>query len=446
MTYELDSEEVTINATAEVKPDDVVRMNHPDKGAKGKDKRAGMGKGDNWKWAWKPGTSKGPLDLLLGGGETEDFLDRRGTKKEDVNINDDKQGFTMNMDKETDNDVDMGAREIKDGRNNNKYKRPGPRDLFKMIRLKPLEDKCCANDQKMGKVVSCIVVVLNPNIFKNMTAGFVVNGIPFSYSGPNGNGRSYFIYKGEPTYQFMNGFNGDKYKFGKAVISNSVNLPHIADFRMGSDSGSGFTDFSVEKCQNSLFVFKQIEYVKEDKELTTTPATVTSIDIENIFRLFKKRQCIMAYNKKLTDQGIEALTKAETQNFRECKDDLIELIDNLKNMDFQGFLDHLDELEDYIDELDDQDNHTDEIAAHIAHFNEGNKSNILYLFGTIYFHTSGSNSMRTEANISDESKFKFIQGKDKVVGMIEMEEMMDEMSREDNNEDNKRKNFNGEQG
>ena len=54
--------------------------------------------------------------------------------------------------------------------------------------------------------------------------------------------------------------------------------------------------------------------------------------------------------------------------------------------------------------------------------------------------------MGTEANISDEPKFKFIQGKDKVVGMIEMEEMMDEISREDNHEDNKRKNFNGEQG
>ena len=73
-------------------------------------------------------------------------------------------------------------------------------------------------------------------------------------------------------------------------------------------------------------------------------------------------------------------------------------------------------------------------------------NNIRYLFGTIYFHTLGSNSMGTEASISDEPKFKFIQGKDKVVGMIEMEEMMDEMSREDNNEDNKRKNFNGEQG
>ena len=177
----------------------------------------------------------------------------------------------------------------------------------------------------------------------------------------------------------MNGFNGDKYKFGKAVISDSVNLPHIADFRMGSDSGSGFTDFSVEKCQR-FYVFKQIEYVMEDKELTTTPATVTSIDIENdienIFRLFKKRQCIMAYNKKLTDQGIEyeALTKAEKQNFRECKDDLIDLIDNLKNMDFQEFLDHLDELEDYIDELDDHtnglDNHTDDLDAHV---NEGSK-------------------------------------------------------------------------
>ena len=64
----------------------------------------------------------------------------------------------------------------------------------------------------------------------------------------------------------------------------------------------------------------------------------------------------------------------------------------------------------------------------------------------MYFHTLGSDSMGTEAKLSEESKFKFIQGKDKVVGMIEMEEMMDEMSREDNNEDNKRKNFNGEQG
>ena len=434
MTYELDSEEVTINATAEVKPDDVVRMNHPDKGAKGKDKRAGMGKGDNWKWAWKPGTAKEPLDLLLGGGETEDFLDKRGTK-EDVNINDDKRAFTMNMDKETDNDVDKGGRGSKEWEWNKKptWSRPGSRDLFNMIKLRPLEDKCCAHDQKKGKVVSCIDVVLNPNMrnFENLKAGFVVNGIPFSYSGPNGDGRSYFIYKGESTYQFMNGFNGDKYKFGKAVISDNVNLPHLADFRMGSDSGSGFTDFSVEKCQR-FYVFKQIEYVMEDKELTTTPATVTSIDIENdienIFRLFKKRQCIIAYNKKLTDQGIEALTKVEKQNFRECKDDLIDLIDNLKNMDFQEFLDHLDELEDYIDELDDHtnglDNHTDELDAH---FNEGNKNNIRYLFGTIYFHTLGSNSMGTEANTPEESKFKFIQGKDKVVGMIEMEEMMDEM-------------------
>ena len=76
-------------------------------------------------------------------------------------------------------------------------------------------------------------------------------------------------------------------------------------------------------------------------------------------------------------------------------------------------------------------------------------NNIRYLFWTIYFqyfHTLGSDSMGTEAKLSEESKFKFIQGKDKVVGMIEMEEMMDEMSREDNNEDNKRKNFNGEQG
>ena len=382
MTYELDSEEVTINATAEVKPDDVVRMNQPDKGAKGKDKRAGMGKGDNWKWAWKPGTAKGPLDLLLGGGETEDFLDKRGTK-EDVNINDDKRAFTMNMDKETDNDVDKGGRGSKEWEWNKKptWSRPGSRDLFNMIKLRPLEDKCCAHDQKKGKVVSCIDVVLNPNMrnFENLKAGFVVNGIPFSYSGPNGDGRSYFIYKGESTYQFMNGFNGDKYKFGKAIISDNVNLPHLADFRMGSDSGSGFTDFSVEKCQR-FYVFKQIEYVMEDKELTTTPATVTSIDIENdienIFRLFKKRQCIMAYNKKLTDQGIEyeALTKAEKQNFRECKDDLIELIDNLKNMDFQEFLDHLDELEDYIDELDDNtnglENHTNGLDAHV---NEGGK-------------------------------------------------------------------------
>ena len=58
--------------------------------------------------------------------------------------------------------------------------------------------------------------------------------------------------------------------------------------------------------------------------------------------------------------------------------------------------------------------------------------------------------MGTEANISDEPKFKFIQGKDKVVGMIEMEEMMDEMSREDKNEDykNKRKekDYNDERG
>ena len=47
--------------------------------------------------------------------------------------------------------------------------------------------------------------------------------------------------------------------------------------------------------------------------------------------------------------------------------------------------------------------------------------------------------MGTEAKLSEESKFKFIQGKDKVVGMIEMEEMMDEMSREDKIEDSKRK-------